>query len=188
MRLPRRRIHRAFPELDGLSDAEGVAFVRQCMGLHPFGAFGAWAAAVALGVLGVVTGVRAALLGVESGQVAFLAVMAVGLAAAGFLGGLWVRDVWMRALVARHLGDIRCLRCRYVLLGLLLEQGTVVCPECGLVRRLYVQPPAVSSRAEQPAPTPEAARARPASGAELAGLVGQRARGWRARDPGGPAA
>lgn len=58
--------------------------------------------------------------------------LAVGVCVfATLLFGLHIRDRWLRWSVSTQIVAALCLNCRYSLLGLMVENGEVLCPECG---------------------------------------------------------
>lgn len=150
MRLPMRRVYRAFPELDRFDDLACQGFIEMVGRKHAasmgMGALAAIAAAVPVSVMGIVVvatlgsmisnGVNKDWLdpmtSVESWTGFGLCVLLVGAVTAGPVVGLIVRDAWLRSLINHHLRDTRCSSCKYSLLGLPVIDGVIVCPECGL--------------------------------------------------------
>jgi DNA-directed RNA polymerase subunit RPC12/RpoP len=62
-----------------------------------------------------------------------LIAMAMAVAGAGPSGMFFliVRDRWLRWALRRHIKSAKCPGCGYLLLGLQVQDGAVVCPECG---------------------------------------------------------
>ncbi len=144
MRVPVRKIYRAFPELDRFSDAECEGFVVKAKQTH------------ALSMVFVAIGAIVVCLGTIVGGVMLL-VFAVGYLARAFWGGrvpasyemplmglclmlpvltgllltFYARDVWLRWAVSKRLLGTSCLSCGYSLLGLAVLNDAVTCPECG---------------------------------------------------------
>jgi hypothetical protein len=134
MRIPLRKIYRAFPELDRFDDAQCQRFVRQAERL----------------VLS--RRVERHVLEIAAGSLAFVVVLLLGevwrrlaggpgsmrllvlvpmLAAAPIIAGLIARDLLLRSAIRARLRSARCPRCEYSLLGLPVEDGAARCPECG---------------------------------------------------------
>lgn len=140
MRLPVRRIWRAFPELDRYHDDECRLFVRQARGrLLPTALQTGFACAVLIG--GLVGGFQllSALVPMQIARAwtpretliiyMGLAVI-VGLPA---MAALLVRDWFLRRRLRHVLRDRgSCPRCRYSLVGLVIPASLeIACPECG---------------------------------------------------------
>lgn len=145
MRVPFSEIYRAFPELDGFSDAECKRFVQRARAEK--------ARVRAMELLTAFAGLAGLILGTALG--AFLArvlndtlfssvhpftfdesvrpilmVVLAGLCAAG--GAAFVRDRWLRDAITKRLSQAACPACAYSLLGLKPVNGHVTCPECAL--------------------------------------------------------
>ena len=146
MRLPKRKIWRAFPELDRFSDAECERFVLRAAQKYRWSK--ARAMAITAGVLAFVIPLglvlaRAAwgiaspwtssklprlhrvLDGPDARGLAIVAVVAV--VAFTFL---LVRDRWLIRTINQRLRQTVCSGCGYSLLGLTSDRGVVECPEC----------------------------------------------------------
>lgn len=144
MRVPLKKIYRAFPELDRFSDPECEGFVRKAKQTH------------VLSMIFVAIGAIVVCLGTIVGGVILL-VFVVGHIANVFWGGrvpasyemplmglclmlpvltgllltFSARDVWLRWAISKRLLGTSCLSCGYSLLGLAVLHDAVTCPECG---------------------------------------------------------
>ena len=143
MRLPLAKVYRAFPELDRFDDptcerfvdaAERAAGWRASHGVRLFALVVGMLvgfAVVALFVLAFGEATRHGSLAARLPDwLAFTAVVVVA-PLVGAVAGFKIRDIWLRAAIRRQIADTRCPKCRYSLLGLKLDSGTVTCPECG---------------------------------------------------------
>jgi uncharacterized Zn finger protein (UPF0148 family) len=145
VRVPFSEIYRAFPELDGFSDAECKRFVQRARAekarvraMESLTAF-AGLSGLILGALlgGIVTNVLSAVAvswvhprTLEEGVRPIMIVVAAGLCAAG--AAAFVRDGWLRNAITKRLSQAACPGCGYSLLGLKPVNGHVTCPECAL--------------------------------------------------------
>lgn len=140
VRLPLHKVYRAFPELDGLTDAQCEAYVRGAERAEP------WRRVLGLAACIFITVGAAALLlwpaqwlgdqflGVLSPMTSGAAralVIALLVAAGPLLLALSFRDRWLRIAITRQIRRDRCPRCDYSLVGLEALAGVLVCPECG---------------------------------------------------------
>ncbi len=157
MRVSFSKVHRAFPELDGFTDAECAALIHAVQRERAVGLLATSMAAV---VLSIASGLLAAyftwrlLIAIydvpddrpTSDGLFVLFFSLIG--GAGILTmalvGFLIRDLWLRWAIGRRLRLARCTGCNYSLLGLSVLDGRVRCPECGHVTRL-------SDRGLQPA-------------------------------------
>lgn len=149
LRIPRSKIYRAFPELDPFSDEDCAHFMQRA---RSQGGFDGWVSLALYGSAAVILIVLFSLIAVMFGRLTglfrpqlakadaeYLAIAAI-LFLVGALptfGGLITRDIVYRRLMRRainlQLDRIRCLECRYSLLGQIAHDGFVRCPECGVV-------------------------------------------------------
>jgi hypothetical protein len=154
IRIPIRKLYRAFPELDQFSDAQCEQFVQRARQTQGFADTAIAAPIAAL----VGTCLFMSLAQYWLNSVAERVVIgAVGRAMAqqlypAILVTLWVIVLAMSALVARDLvlwrflkraiwkriEKIRCDACKYSLLGQRASDGCVRCPECGAVTTLQL--------------------------------------------------
>ena len=151
MRIPTRKIYRAFPEFDQFSDEQCERFMQrvQVSGLRktlPQAVFLAVTGAglvVACGFSGFIFGVlEEELQSRRNGDVLSIFDFLVFLIAFGlpvFLG-LIARDFTLRRhltlVINEKLDRIRCLSCRYILIGQVVREDQVTCPECGFAMSL----------------------------------------------------
>jgi ribosomal protein L37AE/L43A len=140
MRLPLTKIYRAFPELDPFTDQQCTAYLATAKQRHRVRTqLGALVAILVMlfawTFIGTVFGLSAATLPRRmQTQFGWDLLFAIGFGTVVFLGalcGLWVRDRWLRWLVRMELSEAKCPDCDYSLLGLRIESGSVMCPECG---------------------------------------------------------
>jgi hypothetical protein len=146
MRLPTTRVYRAFPELDEFGNEQCRAWVRSANAgvfrllarMMLFGAaFLAWLLVVGFASVGV--GMWLSILdGRARHEHAVLILLGVAITIGIGFGVVWVlmlRDALLRRRV-RGVMEARgsCDKCRYVLVGLPVAEGRVICPECGLAR------------------------------------------------------
>jgi hypothetical protein len=141
MRIPLRKIYRAFPELDRFDDEECERFVIQATRVR-------WtirlaklmlqiAVAVIVGLMVLVAGVFALAM-FQMRDDSDTAIVAVTIALGVMLGAgpgicvLLLRDWMLRRAIAGRIRLARCPQCDYLLLGLPCREGHVMCPECGM--------------------------------------------------------
>lgn len=134
------KVYRAFEELDRFSDDECIGFVKTAERVNR------WTRVVVLGIVGLCFlpggciggGLGIGLTNIVFGEVSApdwrlgvaLIFMVVGVGIPT-VGGLVLRDVWLRSAVRKQLGRCACPVCDYSMLGLQPTEGAVVCPECG---------------------------------------------------------
>lgn len=156
MRIPHRKIYRAFPELDVLTDRECVLYLRMIRRRRPvsrwipyilglivsfvlfavvtrfIGRVGARASAVPLSHLETIEYAGISLVDVFLTVIWTMSVIGVPI-----LVTLLSRDLQLRWALAKKLGFVRCHACDHSLIGLPLLEGQdepcVRCPECGRV-------------------------------------------------------
>jgi hypothetical protein len=140
VRLPLSEPWRAFSELDQFSDAQCRAYVvavkRERRASRAFAGV-CWVAAVVLIVpLGAWVGTLLAPDSVQrprntpAEDFGFLLII-VCAAFPLLMARLLIRDFWLRRSLRAHLRAAHCPVCAYVLLGLMVHDGAVQCPECG---------------------------------------------------------
>lgn len=144
MRIPTSKIYRAFPELDRFTDYQCQLLMRRVR--LQLGATLGWTALIVgayfalMIVVGMALGFLAAILG-ESADVPIkyeqfvtllILLVLIGLPA---LGCVYLRDAILRYRLSRsidyEINRIRCLHCKYILIGQVPSGGYVGCPECG---------------------------------------------------------
>lgn len=162
MRLPVRKLYRAFPELDPFSDEECERYLlqayaqRRVTGLPLLAGAQIWIVASAA-LLQFKSSLFPRLRGGVIPDLDLLIITA-GPMAAALVTGFLVRDWLLRRALARRLDSVRCTRCRQSLMGLpLLNTGdgrhAVRCTECGSVMWLAAMglvPADLMARAETP--------------------------------------
>lgn len=141
MRIPFSRPWRAFPELDGFTDEQCAAYARlakrERLGSRVLVTFGAGFLSLVLALCGLWVGVWILeslgdmTRGSSASDLLSAVLLAVGAAGPSSLFFLAVRDRWLRWALRKHINKAHCPACGYVLLGLRVEDGAVVCPECG---------------------------------------------------------
>ena len=147
MRFPRRKIYRAFPELDRFTDAQCKLLLQRVKNTRTYHALLVLAVLVfALGML--VVGVTVVFvfgqdvyrffwtkMGYQTAEFLHTAFGVVLVCGGPPMITLIVRDLVLRRYVRWAIGmrfdRIRCLRCRYSMLGQRAVGEVVVCPECG---------------------------------------------------------
>lgn len=146
MRIPTSKIYRAFPELDEFSDEQCQRFMQR---IRVSGLVQAlpWVVFLITAVVGLVIdcaisgfvldmveeGLRSrkdgSLLSIIDGVVCLLM---IGLP---LFFGLIARDLMLRRhlrlVIDERLNRIRCLACKYILIGQVVHDERVACPECG---------------------------------------------------------
>jgi hypothetical protein len=152
MRIPTKRIHRAFPELDRYSDEQCRLFVRRLRNKPGYVAAVAFGTAIvfvtSILLMCAGSGLVFAVLDESSlrptivrtlGRGVYdtllpLCILMLGLGVPA-LATLGTRDFLYRRFLRRairvELERIRCLQCSYSLLGQTVADGRVRCPECG---------------------------------------------------------
>ncbi len=137
MRIPVKKIYRAFPELDGFSDEACERFVKRALhGGRVLQLGFSIAAGVGIGLLlwPLLIVVCQTLMSSAGEGIVSRGVQVVGLTGSVWMpavGGLAARDVVMRRWLSRWIVESRCPGCEYPLEGLPIEAGRVKCPECG---------------------------------------------------------
>lgn len=135
MRIPRRDVYRAFPELDRFADDRCREFVAHAQANRRLSR-----AASLLGAL-LMAVILWALLGAlwipalssfpgGPGPVAMILAISTTVLS-GALAGLRIRDRWLRWAIGQQIDAARCPACRYSLLGIPAAGGVITCPECG---------------------------------------------------------
>ncbi|MCC6426155.1 MAG: hypothetical protein IT435_04975 [Phycisphaerales bacterium] len=147
MRIPLHKVYRAFPELDRFTDAECERYIAYILKSRGRGRLISLAVS-AVGSLVVVvvsapflmfaarrlSNLLADTKWMPSGGMSVEITTVLLLVLSGALGIGWLvcGDVLLRRLLFARLKESRCPGCGYSLLGLaVLEQGRVLCPECG---------------------------------------------------------
>ena len=146
MRIPKSKIYRAFPELDNFSDEQCQRFMqrirvsgsRKSIPMIVFLAVTGAGLALACGVSGIVLGlVEEELRSRRNGAVLSIFDFVVFVVTIGLpvFFGLIARDLMLRRhlklVINEKLNRIRCLKCRYILIGQVVHEDRVICPECG---------------------------------------------------------
>jgi hypothetical protein len=143
VRLPWSKIYRAFPELDRFSDRECERFVMRAEQDYPESKVGAYAAGLFIAAVAIVVMVLlervlwsgfaqryARPIDREDAQDVVVALSAVFYAVVLCLGVLIARDRWLIRTITRRVHQTSCPGCGYSLLGLMVDNGVIVCPEC----------------------------------------------------------
>lgn len=149
MRLPTRKVWRAFPELDPFTDDECRAYMRESRGRRAFGNLVVLPASVVLGVALGMTGWAGLAFTLESLGIELesprvpewvhalvLLLLVLIVFGAPLIVALVARDAWVRRALRRRINLASCGGCGYSLLGLTVradaETGDefVMCPEC----------------------------------------------------------
>jgi hypothetical protein len=136
MRLPRRKIWRAFRELDGFSDQQCRMFVDRAAREYAAGRVVAIGVAIAGSILAgpiLYMGAWAALTLIDdqwrfSGLV--MPLVALFLVFCACMAVLIARDRWLIRTITRRIHHASCAGCGYSMLGLTPTDGIVMCPEC----------------------------------------------------------
>jgi hypothetical protein len=145
MRIPLSKVYRAFRELDQFTDEQCQGYVaramqkrRASMGGFVFAGVFLCPAVFTLSMVATLAGQDAAL--GSSARIWILrhwldvpieyAAKVVPFVAATLVA-LVLRDVWLRSAIRKELNRSTCPRCEYQLLGLPVQSGQVMCPECG---------------------------------------------------------
>lgn len=150
MRIPLHKVYRAFPEFDRFSDERCEAYMlyvgrRYAGSLTAVGLL-VWLGAIVGTLVGLVPAVR---IGAAISRwyakspyppdeywVISILLPLAALMLACALVALVVRDVHLRSVMRKQLKGITCPGCSYSLLGAVVQEGCVRCPECGDVLRL----------------------------------------------------
>ena len=151
MRIPRKRLYRAFPELDRFSDEQCERFLQR---VRIRGSYrpvvlvtvGFVSVASLILVAGIVVAAWTSDLGQDVHRslwlrfgprvdlVALAGMLTPSIAVPPF-AGLFVRDVvlrhYLRKAVRMQIERVSCRRCKYLLIGQRVSAGLVTCPECG---------------------------------------------------------
>lgn len=151
MRIPISKIYRAFPEFDSFSDEQCERF------MHRIEVSGAKKTLPTL--VGILVMLAALILsctvsgfifdamqeGLERSSARMIEIVLDLLSlllplVIAFALGLTARDVLLRRhlrlVIEDKLNRIRCLGCKYILIGQVVSNQSVRCPECGRVHRL----------------------------------------------------
>lgn len=145
--LTTKKLYRAFPELDGFTDRQCENLVAQVGYTTWYGGVVAVSVAAAgflvffltltllMSIESSVDGWMKRSVGAGAGEGLCTLAALVTLFVPPPIAGLLARDVVMKlylgAALRRRIDRIRCLDCRYVLLGLSVVDSYVKCPECG---------------------------------------------------------
>lgn len=135
MRLPWRKLYRAFAELDGFSDAECQDMIRRVMNRSLWRTLvvSGIALCACMAVVGVCL-LATVILSRGVSRAWELEFIGVGLAigcGGGVIAALFVRDLYLRTTIQKWILSSRCDQCTYSLLGLHAQDGRITCPECG---------------------------------------------------------
>ena len=146
MRILTKRLYRAFPELDRFSDIQCGLLMRR-VHLDVAARFIVRAApllasGVALLLVVVLLVVTEILVPAQKlfrdADILFGLLASLGLAA---LAGLLARDLLLRRFLIKairlRIDRVRCLSCRYILIGQRPDGDAVSCPECGTTNYLH---------------------------------------------------
>jgi DNA-directed RNA polymerase subunit RPC12/RpoP len=141
VRIPFSQPWRAFPELDRFTDEQCVAYVRlakrERVGSRAIVTFVAGFVSLVMAVVALILTMQFVeemmYMTRASPRLDVLIAMAMAVAGAGPSGMFFliVRDRWLRWALRRHIKSAKCPGCGYLLLGLQVQDGAVVCPECG---------------------------------------------------------
>jgi hypothetical protein len=143
LRLPLNKVYRAFPELDRFADHECERFVERAKRDYP----GSRVRASLLALV-IIVPIIVALVFVErllwralapsitsrlaredaQDLLAFLSVLVY--AVLFCVGILIARDRWLIKTITLRVHQTSCPSCGYSLLGLVVDKGVIVCPEC----------------------------------------------------------
>jgi hypothetical protein len=151
MRIPVRKIYRAFPEFDSFSDEQCERFMLRVQLSGSKKALpilvGVLVAMITLIVCCAVSGfifdmVYAGMERQRARKLEFAMDLSLVLIPPvfAFLLGLFARDLLLRRhlrlVIEDKLNRIRCLGCKYILIGQVVANQMVRCPECGRVHSL----------------------------------------------------
>ena len=144
--ITKRKIYRAFPELDRFDDGRCERLIRRLRTdvasvriiFAPVGAFGVTfllAAALASLTWDACLQVFQSLMDKRTGDLWLITFIIMALVLAPALAGLLTRDIVLGRAVHRALAErlelTRCRGCRYLLMGQRVIDGIIRCPECG---------------------------------------------------------
>lgn len=135
MRLPVKKVYRAFPELDQFSDAECQRYIqhvrrRKTIGCLPF------LVGLAVSPFWLIVLILLANTLRRPPGIIVLFVVATSLIWGPAIIGLIARDLALIRAIREQINNARCPECQYSLLGLAVHHGDdglpwVRCPECG---------------------------------------------------------
>ena len=158
MRIITQRIYRAFPELDDFTDKQ-CKLLMQRVRLGKAAHRGMGVSALAAGFIAFIPSAGLSFLLFDLLEMFYFdlglrrferfAIATSFLTSLGptFLSGLVIRDLILRRLLLNALririDKVRCLKCKYILIGQRDHNGAVTCPECGqttLLKQLGLEP------------------------------------------------
>jgi len=130
VRIPLSEPWRAFAELDRFSDEQCRAYVaavnQERRASRAFSRVCSVAAFLFIVPIGAIVGDAFAPRVLDPRPVALVCALFPSL-----ISMLLIRDLWLRGALRKHLLAAHCPACRYILLGLVVHDGAVQCPECG---------------------------------------------------------
>jgi hypothetical protein len=143
VRLPLSKVYRAFPELDRFSDQECERFVDRANRDYPESRVGAGLLAVVINIVVIVvlfiperilwtlwSRHFTSPVGREDAQDVLIMLSVLFYAVLFCLGLLIARDRWLIRTITLRVHQTSCTSCGYSLLGLAVDRGAIVCPEC----------------------------------------------------------
>jgi ribosomal protein S27AE len=143
VRLPLNKVYRAFPELDRFSDHECGRFVERANRDYPESRVVAGAIAVVISaaviialfilerMLWAVWSQRYPTpLARENAQDVVVVLSVLVYALLFCVGMLVARDRWLIRTITLRVHQTSCPSCGYSLLGLVVDKGVILCPEC----------------------------------------------------------
>jgi len=158
MRIPMRKIYRAFPELDAYTDAQ-CELLMQRVNLSMVSRQAIRGMTFAAVVVTLIVMLPIMYVFVDTliqgnpgwGMVRYdgerSLVWTVGMVGPAVLAGFLTRDTVLRkqlvSAITLHIEKVRCPECKYILIGQRDHNGAVTCPECGhttLLRLLGLEP------------------------------------------------
>ena len=143
MRIATRQIYRAFPELDRFTDEQCEMLVRRIRQDTKLSAWLAVLTALMLVLPGCGIIFTATLIWllkerwfpVSDWNMTYLALALIVVICVPTGLGLFMRDWYLRrslmGAIDVRIERVRCLKCRYILIGQREKAGRVTCPECG---------------------------------------------------------